>query len=55
MSRSRTFFQRMTEACKALESARRVAVAVEGGRAPARRDLERLGIDAAAFASIRQI
>jgi hypothetical protein len=46
-------FARIRDAFRVLEAATSVSRAVESGRRPAARDLDRLGIDAKAFDSIR--
>jgi hypothetical protein len=47
--------RRLVAAAELLAAAARVAGAVEGGRPPHGRDLDRLGVDPARFAAIRHL
>ncbi len=53
MTRKASFIARAGEFVAVLGAARNVAAAVNAQRKPSRRDLDTLGIDAAAFDTIR--
>lgn len=55
LSRLATLPRRLVAAAEVLAAAGRAAGAVEGGWSPLRRDLDRLGVDPAQFATIRRV